>query len=491
MQTGDGLLVRLNLAEGGMTPEELAALCGLATRHGNGIVEVTARGSFQIRGLTPASTPLLEAGVAALGLQLREGIPVETSPLAGLDPQETADPLPLVRAIREITERAGLSGRLGPKVSVMVDAGGAVDLSDILADVRLTAARQGEAVSWHLAIAGNARTARPVAALDERDAIVAVIALLEAIAARGMDARARDLAPAAMTALLSSFTGVSSRFAQQIHRAGGTMEGQQTPGRCEAAGTRPGRCRQAGEGQPPAPHPFAPPSVLPDISPTRGEIGLPLPSLSSCKVDDWRQPLGQPISPRVGEMSGRTEGGNVGRQPSASVPLADSRLALTVALPFGSMEAAGLAAFARAAARHGVADIRLAPSRSLILLCPTPAAARLVAADAPSHGLILDPADPRRTIAACPGAPACASGRIATRALARRLAERGGFPGSVHVSGCAKGCAHPSPARIVLVGTEAGPALVRDGRAGDKPTAIFPDAEAALAALAALPEPAE
>jgi precorrin-3B synthase len=155
------------------------------------------------------------------------------------------------------------------------------------------------------------------------------------------------------------------------------------------------------------------------------------------------------------------------------------------------MEAAGLAAFVCAAACHGVVDIRLAPSRSLILLCPDEAAAATVANEAREAGLILDPADPRRAIAACPGAPACASGRIATRALARRLAERGGLPGSVHVSGCTKGCAHPSPARLVLVGTDAGVALVRDGRAGDAPEQIFPDAEAALAALAALPEPAE
>jgi precorrin-3B synthase len=421
MQTGDGLLVRLNLVEGGMTPEELAALCELAARHGNGIVEVTARGSFQIRGLTLASAPLLEADVSALDLPLREGVPVETSTLAGLDPQETADPLPLARAIRAAVAAAGLSGQLGPKVSVVVDAGGAVDLSDILADVRLTAVRQHGAVRWRLAIGGNARPAGSVAVLEERDAVAAVIAVLETIAARGMDTRGRDL----------------------------------------------------------------PPSVLPDIFPSRGEIGCHDGFRKSATFQKDSQQSGHPISPLEGEMSGRTEGG---RRP---LSLKDSRLALTVALPFGSMEAAGLAAFARQAACHGVVDIRLAPGRSLILLCPTPAAARLVAGDARSHGLILDPADPRRTIAACPGAPACASGRIATRALAWRLAERGNLPGSVHVSGCAKGCAHPSPARIVLVGTEAGLALVRDGRAGDKPTAIFPDAEAALAALAALPEPAE
>ncbi|RWN01768.1 MAG: hypothetical protein EOR84_05780 [Mesorhizobium sp.] len=29
----------------------------------------------------------------------------------------------------------------------------------------------------------------------------------------------------------------------------------------------------------------------------------------SCNADDWRKPARRPISPRVGEMSGRTEGG--------------------------------------------------------------------------------------------------------------------------------------------------------------------------------------
>ncbi len=445
MQTGDGLLVRLNLAEGGMTPGELAALCGLAADHGNGIVEVTARGSFQIRGLTPASAPLLEAEVAALGLPLREGVPVEASPLASLDPAEVADPLPLVRAIRAAIADAGLPGRLGPKVSVVVDAGGAVDLSDILADVRLTAARQDEAVSWHLAIGGNVRTARPLAVLDEHDAVAAVVTVLEAIAARGMSARARDLAPAEMKASFSPSTLRS----------------------------------------------FAPPSVLPDISPTGGEIGLLLTSLSSCEVDEWRQPLRQQISPLVGEMSGRTEGGNVERRTLTelnALQLTDGRFAASVGLPFGSTHAGELATFLDAIETN---EIRLAPQRSLILICGTENAVRAASETARRAGLILDPADPRRTIAACPGAPACASGRIATRDLARRLAARGDLPGSVHVSGCAKGCAHPSPARLVLVGTDAGVALVRDGRAGDAPEMIFPDADAALAALAALPEPAE
>ncbi|TIT84079.1 MAG: precorrin-3B synthase, partial [Mesorhizobium sp.] len=88
MQTGDGLLVRLNPVAGGLAPKSLTGLCESALRHGNGIMEVTARGSLQIRGLTAESARLLAAEVDALGIAVRTGVPVETGPLAGIDPQE-------------------------------------------------------------------------------------------------------------------------------------------------------------------------------------------------------------------------------------------------------------------------------------------------------------------------------------------------------------------------------------------------------------------
>ncbi|RUX07363.1 MAG: hypothetical protein EOS71_22330 [Mesorhizobium sp.] len=56
---------------------------------------------------------------------------------------------------------------------------------------------------------------------------------------------------------------------------------------------------------------MAPPSVLPDISPTWGEIGCHhrLRLFSALLVRRLRR--GRLISPQVGEMSGRTEGGVV------------------------------------------------------------------------------------------------------------------------------------------------------------------------------------
>jgi len=68
---------------------------------------------------------------------------------------------------------------------------------------------------------------------------------------------------------------------------------------------------------------------------------------------------------------------------------------------------------------------------------------------------------------------ACTSGTTATHIDARRLApfarqmHKRGI--SLHVSGCAKGCAHPRAAAITLVGTDNGFDLIRHGSAQDAP----------------------
>ncbi|CAN7321866.1 ABC transporter ATP-binding protein [Mesorhizobium sp. LjRoot246] len=64
----------------------------------------------------------------------------------------------------------------------------------------------------------------------------------------------------------------------------------------------------------------APPSVLPDTSPARGEIALsPLPSPIT-NVAEGEPSAKLPISPLAGEMSGRTEGGVTERWPFESKP---------------------------------------------------------------------------------------------------------------------------------------------------------------------------
>jgi nitrite/sulfite reductase ferredoxin-like protein len=88
MQTGDGLLVRLANPGTTIGLDAATALCAAARRHGNGIIEVTARGSIQIRGLTAVSAPVFADAVAALDIDAGDGVPILTDPLAGIEPLE-------------------------------------------------------------------------------------------------------------------------------------------------------------------------------------------------------------------------------------------------------------------------------------------------------------------------------------------------------------------------------------------------------------------
>ncbi len=110
--------------------------------------------------------------------------------------------------------------------------------------------------------------------------------------------------------------------------------------------------------------------------------------------------------------------------------------------------------------------VRLTPWRMLLL----------ETADPPRiPGAIEGPADPLLRADACTGAPGCPQALADVRALARRLAP---LATGLHVSGCAKGCAHPGPAAITLVATGADRFdLIRDGRAGDPPQARLAAAE--------------
>nr|WP_256415715.1 precorrin-3B synthase [Ruegeria sp. HKCCD7255] len=82
-------------------------------------------------------------------------------------------------------------------------------------------------------------------------------------------------------------------------------------------------------------------------------------------------------------------------------------------------------------------------------------------------GFVTDGTDPILSTDACAGAPLCPQAQVTTREIARALATR--VPGSLHVSGCVKGCARKAPADITLVGQNGRFDLVKQGRAGDEP----------------------
>jgi precorrin-3B synthase len=143
---------------------------------------------------------------------------------------------------------------------------------------------------------------------------------------------------------------------------------------------------------------------------------------------------------------------------------------LGVGLPFGRMAAEDLAALAGAAAAIGAEDLRLTPWRAILLPAASVGAAAALAATLPADAFILDPDDPRRRIAACPGAPSCDWARGAVRQDAAVLAGAIGKAAiTVHVSGCEKGCAHPAAAPVTLIARNGRYDLVCNGNASSVP----------------------
>ena len=74
--------------------------------------------------------------------------------------------------------------------------------------------------------------------------------------------------------------------------------------------------------------------------------------------------------------------------------------------------------------------------------------------------------DPRSAIVTCVGRPGCANASVDVRTDAALLLQLR-LAGPVHVSGCIKGCAHPAPASLTLVGDDGKYSIIRNGRARD------------------------
>ncbi len=137
-------------------------------------------------------------------------------------------------------------------------------------------------------------------------------------------------------------------------------------------------------------------------------------------------------------------------------------------LPFGATDAATLTGLADLAEQFGGGSLRVTPWRAFAI--PGVTAPDALRAGLERLGLITDPADPRTHISACPGSPACASASMACRALATSLAALS-LPGTLHVSGCGKGCAHPGPADFTVTGGADGYSLIRHATASGVPLA--------------------
>ena len=157
---------------------------------------------------------------------------------------------------------------------------------------------------------------------------------------------------------------------------------------------------------------------------------------------------------RTAECGTNARSDVVGRRTFGGMPT------LGLAAPFGALDAAMLRCVAVVAARTDLGELRLTPWRTILIPTfegPTPVI----------PGFIVDDDDPLLGAAACVGHEGCERGTTVTRADAILLAAMLPTGASLHVSGCAKGCAKASPSTFTLVGRDGRYDLVRGGRAGD------------------------
>jgi precorrin-3B synthase len=392
MLTGDGLLVRL-LPTGTIPLDAFRRLCAAAQEHGNGVIEITARGSIQVRGLTAASAVRFAAIIAETGIAAADGPPVLTGPLTGLEAGEILDAGALAGALRRALAKTALLPRLAPKLSIVIDSGSTLNLDQLTSDIRLRAESGDGEPAIHIAVAGDETNALMLGTVALDRAIEVTLLLLDVVCRSGHGARARD-----------------------IVAADGGAEFRST-------------------------------------------------------IADFLIP-GRPPAERTARKS---------VDPIGDHPLRDGTFARGFGLAFGHADAEALADLAEAAGAAGATGLRTAPGRALLVLGLDQEAAATLATAAETNGFVVRADDPRRFVFACAGAPICSSAHIAARALAPRLAEtlaaRLGAKFNLHISGCAKGCAHPKAAVLTIVGTDTGCALIAGGNARGARFALVPAEE--------------
>lgn len=383
MVTGDGYLVRLHFSCGIVTSDQARGIDDLASRYGNGLIDLTRRANLQIRGVAEERIVALQGELLARGLiaENKDGhaVPnVIASPLAGRNLEALTDIRPLVFELETRLEREPRTKDLPAKFCITVDDGGSFSLRDVAADVAFEAcARDAFAVR----VGGEA-----IGAVDAEYAVDTALALAAAFVA------------------LSPGLPLPARRMRDLVDARGVSA-----------------------------------------------IAASCPSLRATPPAARRRDVDQRAMPGHNAI-GFTAGNVFG-----------------IAAPFGSLSADQLHVVADLAARYGDAELRLTPWRAILIAAIASGAAAHVQQVCARMGLITDPSDPRRHIAACSGAPACASASVETRALATTLAPLLRPGETLHVSGCAKSCASSSAATFTFVGSDARFDLVRNGRPGDAP----------------------
>ncbi|WP_370676217.1 precorrin-3B synthase [Pleomorphomonas sp. PLEO] len=206
MRSGDGLILRLRVTGGRLASETARAIADVASRYGNGELDLGRRGGLQLRGIRDSDFAAVETELAALGL-LDEDVGAEAvrnvaaSPLSDLDETAEGDAFALAKELEAAIVADNFLRALPGKFGFSVDDGGRFGLTEVPADVRLRFVRDGVAVS----LDGDGRAIR----VQPEEAVAVALRLAGAF----LDLVSRiDPPPRRMAALVAQ-TGAEAIFA--------------------------------------------------------------------------------------------------------------------------------------------------------------------------------------------------------------------------------------------------------------------------------------
>lgn len=139
MMSGDGLVVRVRPLGGQLTQAQAMGIAMASQAHGNGLIDLSARGNVQLRGVTEVTHPALIADLRAMGLidddaQAEARRNVLVTPFADAATDDLA-----IKLGAALTDAPNLPGKFG----FAVDSGPAPVMQDIAADITLERAVDG------------------------------------------------------------------------------------------------------------------------------------------------------------------------------------------------------------------------------------------------------------------------------------------------------------------------------------------------------------
>ncbi len=448
-QRQDGVhMLRVKLPQGLVSADQLRALADVASRFSRSFGHVTTRQSFQLHfvrpaDLEPALRRLAEAGITSAGAGGNAVRNVVTCPLAGVSTDEVFDPTPYAEAMTRHFLDHPLASSLPRKFKIAFEGCAGDHVGTAIQDLGLRAAIRGEGPEkrrgFSVTVAGGTASACTSGAplfefLPAADVLALAEALVRVFHARGdrknkqrnrLKFLVRDLGFAPFRALVDeALGGIRAEGAPRLPFDPERPPVEEAPRHVRPAPPSPAEIAARVAAAPPR-GPGLPPTVAPDLAPSRAAL----------------------------ELFRRT---NVSaqRQPGSSI--------VTVALPQGDVTAAQLEVLAELSLAYGDGTVRFASTGRVHLRWVAEADVPALHARLAAGALARDGAGSAADVVACPGAEACRLAVTRTRSVARLAAERVrtqlgaaalATPLSVHVSGCPNGCSQHHVAAIGLQGS--------------------------------------